>query len=478
MPADWRFLPYLLRFQRSLEPQEITGEDAGCTSPVLFPDDPDEPLSVVFTCTLNEFTQILSSVIKGAQLSYPDTFVDVMNMFMRNWECDVTLCEEIAACIEENEETQNALNRFFSGSGGAIPGLPITEEEAAADVTPENIHDGEECDLNAAWGAALYLTQSANRTITDFFESTETLTNTLERMTKVVGLIPAVGNTIENLAQFADELYDDLKEGYAGAYNETLEEEIACLVFCSIRDDCELSVDDIIAIFAARLGALEPTVFASVITFIGTGTFVGESIVDAMFFLYFTALKFGQAFGNVFGIRPLTQLMGLGADQLASDNWETLCDCPGPEWDFVVNFETGENIDWVEITAGTYEPGVGLHQEFRQLTNGYETINLLWNTEATSRLTHYEVDADYSAGELAGGVDATFYFGWNASPETVITAPATPTFPETWDGDSPGSPGGGTGLQIMPGVHIGTGDPGGTALLRSITFHGTGTPPV
>lgn len=235
--------------------------------------------------------------------------------------------EALANLIATNPLMAQAVSAAIANAGGFTPGVELTPEQAQSDMTPANIHDGGTCNLNAAWGASLYLTQSANRFITDFFEETETLTNTLERMQKLVGLIPAIGNTIENVASFADELYDDLKESYAGAYNETLEEQYACAIFCIIQQDCSLTVDDLIEIFAARLGEISPTVFASVITFIGTGTFTGTPVVDAMFYLYFTAMKFGQQFGFSTGIRPLTQLMGLGADQLASDNWETLCDC-------------------------------------------------------------------------------------------------------------------------------------------------------
>jgi len=238
-------------------------------------------------------------------------------------------CADVANCIETDTATQGAINTFISNAGGAIPGQTITDAQSLADITPDNIHTDEGCDLDAAWGAALYLTQSANRTIVDFFERTETLTETLERMTKLVGLIPAIGNTIENLAGFADELYDDLKENYSGAYDETYEDEVACEIFCLIKNDCGLNIDEIIQIFADRLSTFSPELFATVVTFIGTGTFAGQLTADAMFYLFFTALKFGQMFGTVLGIRPLTQLMGLGADQNASDNWMTLCDdCP------------------------------------------------------------------------------------------------------------------------------------------------------
>lgn len=375
--ANWKFLDYKNRQDGSLNQDELENPDCD-SSPVLFPDE-DTPVKFVFEASLAQITRMLSALEKGAQLSYPDEWHNVWWSFVQNLECEVTICDEVAACIEENEGTQDALNRFLSTSGSAIPGLPISDEEAQADITPENIHNGDECDLDAAWGAALYLTQSGNRAITDFFERTETLTNLLERMTKIVGLIPAVGNTIENLAGFADELYDDLKENYAGAYDEMYEEDVACAIFCLIKQDCTLNIDDVIQVFADRLSTINPEFFATVITFVGTGTFTGQLVADAMYYLYFTALKFGQQFGGAIGIRPLTQLMGLGADQLASNNWETLCDCP-EEWEHVFDFEFDEQ--GFTAAYGHYEEDVGFVSDEIEAGLFYEALSASNGTTA------------------------------------------------------------------------------------------------
>jgi len=333
-----RHLPYPLDRAVSFN-EEMPDAAAGSTLPA-FPEDPDERITVFFRWSLNEFVAMATCVDVGRDPAY-STQAELMWWI---WATSImaNLCEEVALCFQDqnptlmdavagairtNQTIADAVAAAIANAGGATPGTSLTPEQAQSDLTPENIHDGDTCDLNAAWGASLYLTQRAKRAITDFFEGTETLTNTLERMTKLVGLVPAIGNTVENLAGFADEIYEDLKENFEGAYNEDIEDGIACEIFCKIQADCALSIDDIIDIFAERLSTINPTLFASVITFIGTGAFVGPLVVDAMFYLYFTALKFGQAFGGFLGVRPLSQLMGLGADQLASDNWMDLCDC-------------------------------------------------------------------------------------------------------------------------------------------------------
>jgi len=93
------------------------------------------------------------------------------------------------------------------------------------------------------------------------------------------------------------------------------------------------------------------------------GNFVGQQIVDAMYLLYFTALKFGQQFGDTIGLRPLPVLISLGADYLASDNWEVLCDCPieCESFDFTVS---DQSPPWQIRLSGIeplseYSAGVG-----------------------------------------------------------------------------------------------------------------------
>jgi len=352
MDHPFRWLPYLLRFQSSVGPQEITGEDADCTSPVVFPDDKDEPIQIVFSCSHNEFTQMLSSLIIGGQIAYPDTFVNVMHMFMRNWECDMDICERIASCLTDenpavvaalaelmrsNPTIQQAISEAISENGGGIPGQPLSDEQQQRDLLPPEVKPDDECDYDALWGACLYLVQSGNRAITDFFENLEAASNTLEAATIIAGAIPAAGQYAEAAGEFADQMQENIAEGYAAAYTETYEEELACALFCLARSNsCELPLDGMVAILADRLSVPGLVVdFGLLMNFVSAGTWVGADIANVAYLVYFNALKYGQQFGDIIGVRPLSDLMGLGADQLASDNWMTLCDCPDDwQWTF------------------------------------------------------------------------------------------------------------------------------------------------
>jgi len=393
-------------------------------------------------------------------------------------------CANVAGCIEGDEDTQAALAAAILSSAAVQAALnqvynPLGVGGTMNAATRSQNLTGvnEDCDLDKLWGFIDGGIEGMNANNIDAQQSAEVISNIFERAATVVSAIPGIGVLpVDEVVSYAQGIFtDDLFEAYEANDTTGYRNELKCDLFCLAQaNDCKVTVDLLRAYFLDRLSYSGADVLDEIIEFLVDGVWTDTLVNDVFYLSQIIWMQNGNKFFKIEGVMSFSTLFALGEP---NDDWELLCEECETDWDFVIDFETGENVDFVTITAGDYEVGVGVHQEFRQLTNGYETINLLWNTEATSRLTHYEVDADYSAGELAGGADATFYFGWNASPETVITAPATPTFPEAWDGDSPGSPGGGTGLQIMPGVHIGTGDPGGTALLRRITLHGTGTPP-
>jgi len=409
MGHPFRWLPYLLRFQSSVGPQEITGEDAACTSPVVFPDDKDEPIEIVFSCSHNEFTQMLSSLIIGGQIAYPETFVNIMNMFLRNWECDMDICERVAACLTENNETLiNALADALTGNptllqalvtatsenGAGTPGQPLSEEQQQRDLLPPGVKPDDECDYDALWGACLYLVQSGNRAITDFFENLEAASNTLEAATIIAGAIPAAGQYAQAAGNFADQMQENIAEGYAAAYTETYEEELACALFCLARsNDCELPLDGMVAILSDRLSVPGTVVdFGLLMTFVSSGTWIGGDIANIAYLVYFNALKYGQQFGDIIGVRPLSDLMGLGADQLASDNWITLCDCPdtwSKEWDFAI-----DPYEWNIVSGeGVWESGVG----FRSDPGGTDPYAVYINVGITvpsgSEITAWRIEA-------------------------------------------------------------------------------------
>jgi len=142
------------------------------------------------------------------------------------------LMNAVAAAIASNPALQAAIASVMPEIGSSVPGRPLTETQAGQNIAPPNVLDEDgDCIPDALWGACLYLVQSGNRAITDFFEQTEAATNALETSAIVVSNVPAAGGYAANALEFADQIAETLQEGYAGAYTEAYENDLACDIF-------------------------------------------------------------------------------------------------------------------------------------------------------------------------------------------------------------------------------------------------------
>lgn len=413
MPADWNFLrDWFNRQDQSLEQPDLP--DADCeSSPVVFPDN-ETSVKLVFSATLPQFTQMLSALEKGAILSYPNEWHNVWWNFVKNWECQVTICDEVALCLtNEDPAVVEALAQLLATNptiiqaivaanaeaGGGTPGQPLTDDQADQDLTPENVKPDDECDYDALWGACLYLVQSGNRAITDFFEVLESASNTLEASAIIAQNIPAAGSYVASAAEFADQLQETIAEGYAAAYTEEYEEQLACLLFCLARaNDCTLNMDDMVQSLSDRLSVPELLVdFGLLMNFVAAGSWAGEDIANVAFLVFFGALRFGQQFADTIGIRPMTVLMSLGADQLASDNWMVLCECPDiGTWTFPTDdpFEDWTLLPFAGNTCVIVDDHVEAVEDAPPSNNMYSNFELAVDGHITRIDVHFTTDVD------------------------------------------------------------------------------------
>jgi len=410
-----------------------------CPVPV-FPEDSDEKITVLFRLSLNDFVALASAIDVGSDIAFGLDAVKIWQLWVTAYMC-AQFCEEMAICLtdenpavvaalanllQNNPTLLEAINAANAQNGGATPGQPISDEQSNQDTLPDNVKDAEgECLPNELWGAALYLVQSGNRAIVDVFEIIESASNTLENMEIISKNIPAAGNFISSAAAFADQLQEVIAEGYAAAYTETFEENLSCDIFCRARANCELTVDMLMDMMNDRLSEpIDLGDFGEIMAGVATGTWVGDDIANVAFLLFFAALRFGQQFGGTVGIRPLNILMSLGADQLASDNWEVLCDCPpvcpAPEWR-VVNplgtnggsFDQTDNMDgtWTVVFTAAQTDGVDAWRLAVVEANGccWNAISVVYSITPENLNNYYTCganpdDTDYGSGSVAGSV--------------------------------------------------------------------------
>lgn len=408
--APMRALPYPLDRASNLEVLSPNGE-VPCGLPA-WPEDSDEKITVLFRLSLNQFVALATAIDVGSDIAYSTDGIKIWELWVASVMC-ASFCEEMAGCltaenpavvgalanlIASNPAIISAISNSITSAGGAIPGQSLPTNQAETNLLPPEVINPEgECDLNALWGACLYMVQAANRAITDFFEITEAATNSTELAGIVAQNVPAAGQYAASALEFADQIQETLQEGYAGAYTETYENELACAIFCAARSACDLNADMLVQVLEQRLGYVEGTInFGVLMTRIGTGAFIGSGIADAAFYIYFSALRFGQQFGDVIGFRPLIDMMSLGADLLASDNWIVLCDCPEGyevEFDFTAGEQGFVSSTRNEFFNATYVPGAGWIHVATDTSGGADISFEIWHDFISAGdVTRIEID--------------------------------------------------------------------------------------
>lgn len=245
-------------------------------------------------------------------------------------------CEELIECITPLLEAQtlqitnNIINQMQYGT--QTPGQPMTGEQAA-----ENLSAGTNptCDLNVLWSQCLALTQFTNRSIVDVLEKVEVATNVVE----LAGLVDEIP-IIELIAkQFGTELatqtinyfQEAVLESYSAQYTETVENQIACDLFCICSTDCVISVDRVWSVFQQRLSSLIPTSpgdFIDLIEIMAGIDFDGTEVVDICFYFAWAAAKLAEfLFGEPVTTATFNLVTELAVND-ANNDWTLLCDCP------------------------------------------------------------------------------------------------------------------------------------------------------
>lgn len=295
---------------------------------IAFPDQ-TTPIALSVMWSQETYTKIFSSVLLGAEFTYQLSSMQVVNEFLRIAETDMT-CEQIIDCIQNDEGVRNELLLFLNQSGyGSGSGTPATDS-----VYQQNplMLDGSllsSCDNDNLFGGITQMIAFINTRIVDYTEQAEVLSNVTERVQLALQAIPIVSEfPFDELVAFANQVFEELAEGYVAAYTTDWVDEVRCDLFCLVKDTCELDFQVFADYFYSRIGYTRvDEAFIEAAQWLLTGTFTGEQIADAFFGLVCSALAYGS---RVFGINIAGLGLSLSAAMNDPDNdWTILCeDCP------------------------------------------------------------------------------------------------------------------------------------------------------
>jgi hypothetical protein len=434
MPYDpekgWIFLSYLDRFQPDLS-QQFDGGSSFELAPSYY-SDRDESKAWVIRLTGREFTKMLSSLTKGAILTYPFESDSVVWSFTSSMEGKMAeICAEIINCITTDSDTQNAIDNrvtnIVNASEQAL--LEKIQELFNLQVNPPT---GGDCNdkLFACIKQTITYMDSKNL---DWLESVSaSFLNNLVEITNVVSAISILDElSIDAISEFLTWITDNALDVYPATSTTELLDEVACDIFCAVKDTCVVTLQDIHNYFYNRVNDAHPISFTDFIQFgmeIATIIAGGDSrlVFDAiMLSTTSTALLLDGLLGGVIkqsgGASDLyTHMKAYSND---SDNdWTVLCDC-APAITMTADYGTinSDNGSTIRITSANVAGTQVWYLTARDAVNALKGFTVTSITAVSGTIVSYEY-YDTSLHSAVGlpslpvqVFDGTGYFGLRAN---------------------------------------------------------------
>lgn len=280
-------------------------------------------------------------------------------------ECGASMdCDGVAECIETSAAVLAALLAQLNSNGytqsqasQTSDNVTLTPSQTAENLLP----DGYNCSENQLMATARGIVKQLHESTEDFFDSVEFMTNPIEFGNVATDGIPIVG-TLNNTTEMIDWLIQTMRESYSASYNQEVENEIACAIFCEMLPACELSYDSLLSVyeqFASGEYFSSPTDvndFQSIVDWaMGLSLTVSAGTVAALHYMLLLAMKFGS--GTLFEFAGLAGLENMIAQTVgwADTSW-TDCDCaptetPEAYWYMDIDFNSGKHGAYPPTTA-------------------------------------------------------------------------------------------------------------------------------
>lgn len=339
MPNLPRSLEYKDRFVYHLI-RQINGECEG--EPITFPDN-TTPIKFVVEMSLNEFTSILSALMTGADLSYPEDSHEIVWRFLRQVECPVSICDEILECL------QPALDEINEQLGEINSTVEEIQQTQSANATEERAL-AQTAITGGICAGATNIVDAMHQTFVDTYEATEAapLDNFAEFAVIFFSAVPdfldlGFDEMIAAVNWYFENQFAQFETDY-----DTIREDMICDLRCFVELNGNVFDWDIWATWLEYLPTAYPgnraaAGFSRYSPFRVTWVNQIAAIInkDASLQSYFDTLAFGWESGVM---NPIS----------CGD-----CDCDEITWCKTWDFTVSDGGWQVFGGFGTYTPGVG-----------------------------------------------------------------------------------------------------------------------
>lgn len=387
-----RPLPWPLR---NAVANSVITEDDGVQNPsfLIWPEDSNERVPVLFSLSLNEYVILASTIDVGSDIAYGADALKVVDLWLRNTREQVSSCALVLDALQNCEDVQQAIkfiiataiqndpafmNSFSTwltidpNAQGAIE--EVASHQVIAQVArQQNLFMSGQCGYGYIFNEVSVAIETLHTISQTILTNVSGSAGVSLQVATLTSLIPITGLSLQTfvLMGVAAALAGSVKTSYDGAWSDpTTYDELRCDLFCEVRDSCQLSLDQIINYYMHRTGLddnLGPFDQFLLVCESLMGSPTGERAVWMMHLLVLQAIRLSQEVAGIdFGGYAVAVTL---AGEIEDNSYLTVCDvCPVyldleavigyPTMLRFVGIEDGDYIyDWESIYTGNYATG-------------------------------------------------------------------------------------------------------------------------
>lgn len=361
-------------------------------SSFVWPEDSDERVPVIFNLSLNEFVVLASTIDVGSDIAYGVDAIRVWWLWDRMMRENVAICAAIIDCIQNDADVQQALRDFMVaeiGTEGAVQNAlsgfietnPIvadfiqqlaSQQAISPFALEDSIFKADECGLGYLFNQTVTTIDVLHTLTQNVFTNLSGGADPLQYAQLFLAIFPLTMNAFNTafVLGVASAIVGAVRTAYDAQWQEDYIDDLECALFCEVKDDCTMSMNELVT-FYARWSGLNITddvyqSFLDILFMAFNGSYTGKA-VPLMHLLMLTAIRLNMnVLGIDFGQYALTVT---AAGDVEDNDYLTQCDdCP-PEFELVAaiggpdvlifqGYDQGDKLySWYSIYTGNYATG-------------------------------------------------------------------------------------------------------------------------
>lgn len=442
-------------------------------------------------CLTPDELQALRNIINvGSPIVYPDTYIKYWRLFSQLEQFPneipedscMDLCTLILDCINSTPALQQAIADYSLGS--AIDGATVEDSTILASNI---VSDQGGCNNDNIYGMTIQLVQFVNSINEDILELFVNAPFAAGRLGDIIEAIPGIGELpFDDMLQFADNFLEDINDAYQSAYTVSLEQEMACDLFCLAQDNnCTLTWEQARDYYADKTAVLlDTTDWSKFVEDLIANNWIGTTTVYVMYYLFFQTLIYG---GEILG-QNSEKVNNIIASMFndPDPDWNINCDPCVSTWQHTFDFTVSDGGFYVVAPAGADALGQYVASTGWSTSDGlfanpdhYGRAVSIRKDFTTSNITKVEMAYNYVKGTWAATGTA---LSVNARTGNTVEMSFTKDSDTVSNGNGQsdevnGDVNADNIRLLLNSSRVNSQNYDGSALITSCTVHGTGTNP-